>query len=61
MTASSHKKIRWRVRRCPEGWLPSVLVGEVPMILPCEDSKGEARKVARAKAAQIRAQFSGEY
>lgn len=56
----AHQRIRWRVRRCPDGWLPRVLVGEVPLTLACQSSKHAAKCTARNKAAELRAQFEGE-
>lgn len=51
---SKARRIRWRVKRCSDGWLPVVLIGEEPMTLRCQPSKKLARDLARARANDIR-------
>lgn len=48
-----YKRVTWRVARCDIGWKPVVLVGEAPMSLPIVDTKREARRIARAHAAEV--------
>lgn len=48
------RRIRWRLRRCPDGWLPVVLIGEEPMTLRCQPTKKLARDAARAGAESMR-------
>lgn len=54
MTHKSHRRVRWKVRRVPDGWLPIVLIGEEPMTLGCQPCKREARDIARARAELMR-------
>lgn len=54
MTKKQHRRVRWRVRRCPDGWLPVILIGEEPLTLPCVENKHTARVVARARADEMR-------
>lgn len=49
-----YKRVRWRVRRCPSGWLPLVLFGEELVILPIQPSKALARDIARSYAGNLR-------
>lgn len=54
MTQSKkHRRVRWKVRRCADGWLPVVLIGEEPWTLGCEASKASAKATARANAARL--------
>lgn len=55
MTGKRHKRVRWRVRRCPDGWLPVVLIGEEPWSLGVQPTKHLARDVARARAKYLNA------
>jgi hypothetical protein len=48
-----HRRVRWRVRQCPTGWLPIVLVGEQPFTMRAQPSKHAARAMARAKAKEF--------
>lgn len=49
-----HRLVRWRVRRCPDGWLAIVLLGEERLTLGCRSSKAIARELARSHAALVR-------
>ena len=54
------RRIRWRLRRVNDGWLPVVLIGEEPMTLRCQPTKKLARDAARAGATNMRnAQSNG--
>ena len=53
MTKKKQRRVRWRVRRCADGWLPVVLIGEEPFTMAPRASKHDARANARAKAAEI--------
>jgi hypothetical protein len=53
MTHKKHRRVRWKVRRCADGWLPVVLIGEEPMTLRCEPDKATAKAVARRQAGQL--------
>jgi hypothetical protein len=54
MTHKQQRRVRWRVRRCPDGWLPVVLIGEEPYTMACEPDKRTARTIARNRAEQLR-------
>lgn len=54
MTHKKHRRVRWRVRRCHDGWLPVILIGEEPLTLGCQPDKHTARVIARARADEIR-------
>lgn len=45
------KRLTWTVRRVPDGWEPVILLGEIPVLLPIQPTKAEARRAARAHAA----------
>lgn len=48
-----HRRVRWRVRQCPTGWLPIVLIGEQPCTLRAQPTKHAARAMARSKAQEL--------
>lgn len=54
-----HKRVRWRVRRAPEGWLAIILVGEEPSTLGRFDCKAEAKRIARGKASAMKSAYGG--
>jgi hypothetical protein len=54
MTHKQHRRVRWRVRRCLDGWLPVILIGEEPLTLRAQPDKHLARDAARSYANQIR-------
>lgn len=54
-TQQKFRRVRWRVRRCPDGWLPVVLIGEQPMTFNAQPTKGQAREIARNSAKELRA------
>lgn len=55
MTASKHhRRVRWKTRRAPQGWLPIVLVGEEPIVLAAVATKSAAREAARQRAALVK-------
>jgi hypothetical protein len=58
-SAQRHKRVRWRVRRVPEGWLAIVLIGEEPSILDCLGCKADAKRLARNKASSMKAAYGG--
>jgi hypothetical protein len=51
----SFRRVKWKVRRTPSGWLPLVLIGEEPVAFPIMGDKHEARAFARSRAKQFRA------
>lgn len=48
-----HRRVRWRVRQCPNGWLPIVLIGEQPYTMRAQPTKHAARTMARRKAQEL--------
>lgn len=58
MTARSKThRVRWRVRAGPKGWVPTVEIGPVPIVLrPCA-TKRDARNAAKAKAKQVKGEL----
>lgn len=48
------RKVRWKTRLERGRWIPIVLIGEVPIFLDAVACKGTARKLAKAKAHEIR-------
>lgn len=45
--------VRYRMRRCPEGWLAIVLIGERRIASGPFPSRKEARRVARKHCAEL--------
>lgn len=52
--AKRHRRVKWKARRCNEGWLPIVYIGEEPISMPVATTRHEARDIARNKAKQLR-------
>lgn len=50
----SHRRVRHKVRRCREGWLPVVLIGEEPFVMGVQPTKALARDIARQRANVLR-------
>lgn len=48
------RRIRWKVRASPRGFLPVVLIGEVPIVGEACATKRAAREQAKAKAKTVR-------
>lgn len=48
------RRVRWKVRRVHDGWLPIVLIGEEPVTYRCSPVKASARAYARARAVELR-------
>jgi hypothetical protein len=48
------RRVAYRVRRCAEGWLPVVLIGEAPWVMAALPSKREASDRAKREAARIK-------
>lgn len=46
-----HRRVRFGTRRCEEGWKPIVYIGEAPISYAPLQTKGEARREARKRAA----------
>lgn len=58
MTAKpKHRRVRWRTRRDAEGWLPVVLIGEEPIVLPACQTKALAKLAAKRRADLVRGEF----
>lgn len=55
MTRAYHyQRVSWRVTRTADNlWKPVVLIGENPMSMAPVATKREARKLARARAAEL--------
>ena len=56
MTSDSRntRRVRIRIRRCKDGFIPVVLIGEQPISFDPEPTKSKARDVARARAANLK-------
>lgn len=50
----SHRRVRHKVRRCRDGWLPVVLIGEEPHVMAVQPTKALARDAARQRANLLR-------
>lgn len=48
------RRIKWRLRRVHDGWLPVVMIGEEPLVMRCQPSKKLAKGAARAMAKVMR-------
>jgi hypothetical protein len=49
-----HRRVFFKVRRCETGWWqPLVLLGEQPIGYGSVESKAEARRIARKRAAEF--------
>lgn len=48
-----HRRISWKVRRCADGWLPVVLIGEEPWTALCQPTKRAAVAIAKQKVKQM--------
>lgn len=57
--AKPHRRVTYTVRRCRDGWLPVVLIGEEPVTLAVQPSKALARDKARHRASAMREAGAG--
>lgn len=49
-----HRRVTWKLRRAPDGWLPVILIGEEPVTFAVIKDKHEARTFARRRASEMR-------
>lgn len=54
MASEYIKRVTWRVLRRGSGWVGVVMIGEVPITLPQQETKRAAREFARERANQIK-------
>jgi hypothetical protein len=48
------RRVKWKVRRVDEGWLPIIMIGEEPIAFPIMGTRHEARNLARDRAQEMR-------
>lgn len=49
------RRVKWKVRRRSDGWLPMVFIGEEPIAFGVRPCKKTAKLIARQQAAAISA------
>ena len=49
--------VRWKVRRCKDGFLAVTTIGDNEIILGPEPTKAKAKAVAKAKAKDVHTQY----